>query len=263
MTIKIFYRLVFGLLIFQGIVSECRAEQVNVAVASNALAAIKLIADEFEKQFGHTVRISSGSTGKLYAQIVNGAPFDLFFAANEKEPEKLEQSGLTVPNSRFTYAVGKLVAWSANVALLKATSIKNAVASNSVTRIAIANPKIAPYGLAAQQALQKMGIWESLQTKIIRGENITQTYQFVVTNNAQIGFVAKSQIQQNIEMEQGSFLEVAEDLYMPIRQQAVLLQRAQHNKAARDFIDMIKSDSVKGIFTKQFGYGMISNQENN
>jgi molybdate transport system substrate-binding protein len=245
---------------------HCRAEEINIAVASNALAAVKVICAAFEKQTGHTVSISSGSTGKLYAQIINGAPFDVFLAANEKEPEKLEQSGFTAPGSRFTYALGKLVAWSPDDALLKSDDLNKVLSSKPVTRIAIANPNTAPYGLAAQQVLQKMGIWELLQTKIIRGENVSQTYQFAMTNNAQIGFLARSQIQNDGNPVhngiKGSYREVPQEFYAPIRQQAVLLLRAQHKSAAKEFIDFLKSGHVKEILTRQFGYGVESSGKN-
>lgn len=246
------------LLLFFGIVSQCFAEQITVAVASNALSALRVISSEFEKQTGHSVQISSGSTGKLYAQIVNGAPFDIFLAANEREPKKLEQLHLIVPNSRFTYALGKLVAWSPDASLFQVKEINEVLVSKTVMRIAIANPRTAPYGMAAEQALQKLGVWAQLQVKIIRGENVSQTYQFAMTKNAQVGFVAKSQIQNDAKHPEGSYWEVPEELYAPISQQAVLLLRSQHKTAANEFIEFIKSDKVKDILTKQFGYGIES-----
>ncbi|WP_455212477.1 molybdate ABC transporter substrate-binding protein [Kaarinaea lacus] len=252
------YQILLGFTLSLGFVFNSLADQVNVAVASNALAAIKVISSAFEKKSGHTVVVSSGSTGKLYAQIVNGAPFDVFLAANEREPKKLEQNNLIVPNSRFTYALGKLVVWSANASLLKTNDIRKILNSKSVNRIAIANPKIAPYGLAALQVLQKLEIWDSLQAKIIRGENVSQTYQFAVTNNAQIGFVAKSQIQGKAK---GSYWEVPQEMYAPIRQQGVLLLRSQRRQAALEYVDFLKSDSAIEILSKQFGYGIESSGE--
>ena len=250
------YQSLAALLLFFSMVSHCVAEQINIAVASNALSALKVLSKEFEKQTGHRVRISSGSTGKLYAQIVNGAPYDIFLAANEREPKKLERSHLIVPNSRFTYVLGKLVAWSADTALLQTRDVNNVLVSKSVVRIAIANPKTAPYGLAAQQVLQKLGVWDPVQGKIIRGENVSQTYQFAMTNNAQIGFIAKSQVQSEINNPKGSYWEVPEELYASIRQQAVLLLRSQHKLAAGEFIEFIKSEKVKAILVKKFGYGI-------
>ena len=251
------YQLMAGLLLFLGLIYQSHAAQINIAVASNALAALKVISSEFEKQTGHSVQISTGSTGKLYAQILNGAPFDVFLAANEREPEKLEQSHLTVPNTRFTYALGKLVAWSSDKALLKPEDIADVLVSENVIRIAIANPKTAPYGYAAQQVLQKMGVYNSLQAKIIRGENVSQTYQFVMTSNAQVGFIAKSQIQGELSNE-GSYWEIPEELYTPIKQQAVWLLRAKENLAASAFIDFIKSDTARHILVSRFGYGVES-----
>ncbi|WP_455222821.1 molybdate ABC transporter substrate-binding protein [Kaarinaea lacus] len=246
-----------GLLLFLGLVCQSHAAQINIAVASNALAALKVISAEFEKLTGHTVQISSGSTGKLYAQIVNGAPFDVFLAANEREPKKLEQSHLIVPNSRFTYALGKLVAWSTDKTLLNPGEMPGVLVSKNINRIAIANPKIAPYGLAAQQALQKLGIYESVQAKIIRGENVSQTYQFIMTSNAQVGFIAKSQIQGE-SANKDSYWEVPAQLYTPIKQQAVWLLRAKQNMVANEFIHFMKSSIAKDILTNQFGYGVES-----
>ncbi len=257
------FRSIIGLFLFFGVVFHGYAGQINVAVASNALAAIKVISSEFEKKTGHSVILSSGSTGKLYAQIINGAPFDVFLAANAKEPKNLEQKNLVVPGSRFTYALGKLVAWSSDETLLKSKDVKNALMASPNTRVAIANPKTAPYGLAAQQAIQKMGIWQSLQSKIIRGENVSQAYQFAMTNNAQIGFVAKSQLKSKSHSVKGSYQEVPADLYDPIRQQAVWLLRSQNNKVAQQFIEFIKNDNkVKEILTLQFGYGLEPIQSN-
>jgi molybdate transport system substrate-binding protein len=159
--------------------------------------------------------------------------------------------------------LGKLVAWSSDESLLESNDIKHVLTSESVTRIALANPKIAPYGLAAQQALTKLRIWEALRANIIRGENVSQIYHFVMTENAQVGFIAKSQIYGNANREdtnksnfKGSYWEVPEDLYAPIRQQAVLLLRSQHKTAANEFIDFLKSDRAKNILIKQFGYGI-------
>lgn len=252
------YRILLGLLFFLAFVGNCFAQQLNVAVASNALSAVKVISLAFEKKTGHTVLISGGSTGKLYSQIVNGAPFDIFFAANQREPQRLEQAHLIVPHSRFTYALGRLVAWSSEDSLLKSNDIKDVLNSKSVARVAIANPKIAPYGLAAQQALQKLGIWSSLEGKIIRGENVSQTYQFAMTNNAQIGFVAMSQILDARNKTKGSYWEVPQDMYTPITQQAVLLLRSQHKAVAAEFADFMKSDKVREILSGRFGYGIAT-----
>ena len=256
--------------------SNCFAGQVNVAVASNALAAVNVLGAAFEKNTGHHVVISSGSTGKLYAQIVNGAPFDVFLAANEAEPKRLEQDNLVVPHSRFTYALGTLVAWSPNESFFNGTNfngkkfngtglqiedIKDALSAESVTRIAIANPKIAPYGTAAQQALTKLNIWETLQSKIIRGENVSQTYQFAMTNNAQVAFIAKSQIQSDSGVK-GSYWEVPQVLYEPVRQQAVWLAKSRQNNAAGEFLEYLKSESARQILTNRFGYGVESGGKN-
>jgi molybdate transport system substrate-binding protein len=249
------YRFIASVVVFFGLVNSCYAQKISVAVSSNALAALKVISAEFEKKTGHVVQISSGSTGKLYSQIVNGAPYDIFLAANEREPRKLENSHIAAPNSRFTYAIGKLVAWSSDKSLEHVKDINEVLVSKSVVRIAIANPKTAPYGFAAQQVLHKLGVWKQLQSKIVHGDNVSQTYQFAMTNNAQVGFVAKSQILSNINPSKGSFWEVPVELYEPIRQQAVMLSRTTHKALANEFIKFLKSDRVKAILTTQFGYG--------
>lgn len=232
------------------------AGQVSVAVASNALGAVKSLAQMFEKQTGHKVRISSGSTGKLYAQIMHGAPYDVFLAANAREPERLEQAGKIVSNSRFTYALGKLIAFSDSDMVLNESTIKKFLSSNIVSRIAIANPKTAPYGLAAQQAMQKLGIWQGVQQKIIRGENVSQTYQFVASKNAQVGFFAKSQILQ--VKTTGQYWEVPGEYYQPIRQQAVWLLRAKENPAVAKFIQFMKSASAADILVNRYGYAVVN-----
>lgn len=241
------------ILIFAG-VGGAFAQQLNLAVASNALAALKTIGALFEQQTGYRVLLSSGSTGKLYSQIINGAPFDVFLAANESEPQKLAQSGYALPESVFTYAVGKLIAWSADTAALPpGADLKSVLQSASVTRIAIANPKTAPYGLAAQQTLQKLGVWAAVRDKTIYGENVSQAYQYAVTRNAQIAFVAKAQIQDL--GTSGSYQEIPQSLYIPIRQQAVILSHAKNPETAAQFAAFLKSENIQNILESQFGYG--------
>jgi molybdate transport system substrate-binding protein len=237
------------------------AGQVTVAVASNALSAVQAMQAEFENSTGHKLIISSGSTGKLYAQIVNGAPYDVFLAANESEPKRLEKAQLTADKTRFTYALGKLVAWSAQPALLKDhDNMKSLLLSSK--RIAIANPRTAPYGMAAKQALQKLGVWGSLQRKIIRGENVSQTYQFAVSANAQIGFVAMSQVMNKINSKEGSYWIVPTELYAPIKQQAVMLKRAASKKAALAYTEFLKSKYTRNLLVKRFGYDVVHREAN-
>lgn len=183
--------LIFGFLLLS-VSAFVSAETVHVAVAANFVEPLKNISAQFEKTTGNKVMVTSGATGKLYAQIKNGAPYDILLAADAKTPAKLESEDAIVPGSRFTYAIGKLALWSAKPGYVdnKGEILKK----QPFNHIAIASPKLAPYGLAAQQTLEKMGLWQTMQAKIVQGENIGQTYQFVASGNAELGFVALSQI---------------------------------------------------------------------
>lgn len=225
------------------------ADEVKVAVAANFASPMKEIATVFAQKTQHTAVISSGATGKLYAQIENGAPFEVMLSADQKTPKLLEEKGLG--SGRFTYAVGKLVLWSADPNLVDA---KGAVLKKegAFDKIAIANPKTAPYGAAADQVMKARGVYAKLKPKRVEGENIAQTYQFVVTKNAALGFVALSQV---IEDTAGSRWEVPQDLYDPIRQDAVLLDKGKANPAATALMEFLKGPEAKAIITK-YGYGL-------
>ena len=224
------------------------AEEIRVAAASNFTDAITALAERFEADTGHEVILIFGSTGKHYAQIKHGAPYDVFFAADKKRPEILEQEGLALPGSRFTYAIGKIVLWSPVAGVVDPHG--KVLEQGTFRYLAIANPKLAPYGRAAQQVLQTRRLWDILKGKMVRGENIGQTFQFVRSANAEMGFVAYSQVQQPGQSMQGSFWEVPQSLYSPIKQQAILLKE---NKAARDFMSFVKSDQSKEIISR-YGY---------
>lgn len=226
------------------------ADEIRVAVASNFTGAIKALSKTFEEKTEHKVILIFGATGRHYAQIINGAPFDAFFAADSKRPELLEKEGLIIPNSRFTYALGKLVLWSPKD---KYVDTKGKVLEQAdFYHIAIANPKLAPYGKAAQEVLKGRQQWKPLKPKMVRGENIAQTFQFVKSGNVELGFVALSQIKNLIKNEQGSLWSIPESLYTPITQQAVLL----NNKlAAKSFLDFVKAEEGQGIISA-FGYGI-------
>ncbi len=224
------------------------AGEARIAVASNFTNAIEVVAKRFEEQRGDKIVLIFGGTGKFYAQIINGAPFDAFFAADIRRPALLEQQGVALPSSRFTYAVGQIVLFSpkpdyvdANGAVLKKRAYRY---------LAIANPKLAPYGEAAKQVLEKLGLWDTLRFKMVRGENIGQAYQFVKSGNAELGFVALSQIKQPNQPISGSYWEVPADLYQPIKQQAVLLS---DNRVAKAFMEFVQSDEAKAII-QGFGY---------
>lgn len=229
-----------------------QADEVSVAVAANFTDATRDIVPLFEKATGHTVKVSFGSTGKLYSQIEHGAPFQVFLAADSKRPKKAEAEGLAVQGTRFTYAMGKLALWSA-----KPGAIKDGEAylkESGFTRIAIANPKTAPYGLAAQQVMEHLGTWPKVQGKLVRGDSIAQTFQFVATGNAEAGFVALSQVKAWKKGE-GSAWEIPQAYYEPIEQQAVMLNEGSENPAAKAFIEFLKSDAARSVITG-YGYGV-------
>lgn len=227
------------------------ADEISVAVASNFADAIKTIAARFEADTPHKVILIFGSTGKHYAQIKNGAPFDAFFAADVKRPKLLEEEGIACPGSRFTYAVGKIVLWSPQEGYVDQEG--KVLQQRKFRYLAIANPKLAPYGKAAQEVLQAHGVWDTLQARIVRGENIEQTFQFVESGNAELGFVAYSQIKRPDHPVTGSFWEIPQSFYSPIDQQAVLLKEKH---AARAFLSFVKGDEARTII-RAFGYDTL------
>jgi len=215
--------------------TQSLAAEIRVAVASNFTRAMTNLAQQFEANTGHKVKLVFGSTGKHYAQIRNGAPFDVFFSADMKRPKLLEEEGLAVPGSRFSYALGKLVLWSPKAGYIDSEG--KVLSEGNFYHLAIANPKLAPYGRAAKEVLQSRGLWSGMKGKIVRGENIGQAFQFVNSGNAELGFVAYSQIKQSGQPIIGSYWEVPQALYAPIVQQAVLLK---DNETARSFLVYIK-----------------------
>ena len=229
-----------------------QADELSVAVAANFTDATRDIVPLFEKATGHTVKVSFGSTGKLFSQIENGAPFEVFLAADSKRPKKAENEGLAKKGSRFTYAIGKLALWSPRADTFSdaETFLKKA----QFKRAAIANPKTAPYGLAAQQVMEHLGVWNILQPKLVRGDSIAQTFQFAATGNAEVGFVALSQV-KSWKDGQGSVWEIPQGYYAPIEQQAVLLKKGEDSAAAKAFLNFLKSDEARAVITG-YGYGV-------
>ena len=218
------------------------AEEIRVAVASNFTDTMASIARRFELSTDHQVTLISGSTGKHYAQIRNGAPFDAFFAADGRRPDLLEQEGVALPGSRFTYALGRVVLWSPKTGYVDREA--SVLERGEFRHLAIANPKLAPYGKAAEEVLQARGLWGRISRRLVRGENIAQTFQFVNSGNAELGFVAYSQVRRPGQPTEGSLWEVPRALYTPIEQQAVLL----NDKAvARAFLSFLRSDEVLQI----------------
>lgn len=227
------------------------ADEVQVAVAANFTAPIQAIAKDFEKDTGHKLVAAFGSTGQFYTQIKNGAPFEVFLAADDTTPAKLEQEGDTVKGSRFTYAVGTLALWSAKEGYVDAKG--DILKANTWQHLSIANPKTAPYGLAATQVLEKLGLTESTKPKIVEGQNITQAYQFVSTGNAEIGFVALSQIYKDGKISSGSAWQVPAALHDPIKQDAVILNKGKDNAAAKALLNYLKGPKAAAVI-KSFGY---------
>lgn len=228
------------------------AAEVQVAVAANFTAPMQQIVTEFEKDTGHVVKLSFGATGKFYAQIANGAPFEVFLAADDTTPAKLEREGLAVAGSRFTYAVGTLVLWSSKPNFIDAKA--EVLKSGQFNKLSIANPKTAPYGAAAVETLKKLNLLEAVQAKFVQGENISQTLQFVSTGNADLGFVALSQVFQDGRITSGSAWIVPADMHEPIFQDALILKRGENKPAASALHAYLKSDKVRAII-RRFGYG--------
>ncbi|KSW22854.1 MULTISPECIES: molybdate ABC transporter substrate-binding protein [unclassified Pseudomonas] len=227
------------------------ADEVQVAVAANFTAPIQAIAKDFEKDTGHKLVASFGATGQFYAQIKNGAPFEVFLAADDSTPAKLEQEKAVVPGSRFTYAIGKLALWSPKDGYVDAKG--EVLKKGGFQHLSIANPKTAPYGLAATQVLDKLGLKDKLTGKIVEGQNIGQAYQFVSSGNAELGFVALSQIYKDGKVTAGSAWIVPADLYEPIRQDAVILEKGKDNAAARALVDYLKGPKAAAVI-KAYGY---------
>ncbi|MEG9625228.1 molybdate ABC transporter substrate-binding protein [Pseudomonas guariconensis] len=229
------------------------ADEVQVAVAANFTAPLQAIAKDFEKDTGHKLVVASGATGQFYAQIKNGAPFDVFLAADDSTPAKLEQEKAIVPGSRFTYAIGTLALWSAKPGYVddKGEILKQ----NTFQHLAIANPKTAPYGLAATQVLDKLNLTETTQAKLVEGQNITQAFQFVSTGNAELGFVALSQIYKDGKLQSGSAWIVPAPLHEPIRQDAVILEKGKDNPAAKALFNYLKGPKAAAVI-KSYGYDL-------
>lgn len=221
------------------------AAEVRAAVASNFAAPMKRLAMLFQRGTGHTVKYSLGSSGKLATQIRQGAPFDVFLAADEKGSQWLEREGLTVRGSRFVYAQGKLALWSRRPAHVDARG--EILRADRFAKLAIADPKVAPYGRAAQETLQRLGRWEAVQGRLVTGENITQTYQFAASGNADLAFVSWSQIVHDGRVPAGSWWVVPPHFHQPIRQSAVLLAGAKDKPAASAFLDFLKSDQARKV----------------
>jgi len=246
MTLR--YRLIGLLMLIAG---WAHADTLIIAVASNFTAPMNEVASSFEQATGHTVHLAFGSSGKFFAQINHGAPFDLFFSADQAKPRALEEQGRIVPGSRFTYAVGALALWSSR----EGVNVDNAevLRQGEFNKLALANPRLAPYGAAAVQVLDALALTETTRPHWVQGENIAQTYRFVRSGNAAVGFVALSQIMMDGEVALGSAWVVPNQLHDPIRQDAVLLPRSESNEAAQAFLDFVRSPTARRII-ESYGY---------
>ena len=244
-------RVVAGLLVLLGFALTVQAGEVSVAVAANFTAPMQKIAAAFEHDTGHQAVLAFGSTGRFYAQIRNGAPFDVLLAADDETPRKLEQEGQGVAGTRFTYAVGRLVLWSPQPGRVDAQG--QVLKAGSFDKLALADPKLAPYGAAAVETLTRLGLLEQLKPKFVQGENIAQTYQFVATQNVPLGFVALSQVVADGHLSQGSAWVVPAGLHRPIRQDALLLARGQGKPAALALLAYLQGEKARAII-RSYGY---------
>jgi molybdate transport system substrate-binding protein len=232
------------------VVTPALGEQVLVAVAANFVPPFREVATEFEKATGHNVQIAAGSSGNFYAQIKNGAPFDVFFSADNERPKLLEEEGLGVKGTRFTYAIGRLVLWSPDPNLVKG---QDTLRSQKFKHLAVANPKTAPYGVAAMQAMQKLGIWESIQPRLVMGEGLGQTMGFIESGNAELGFLALSQVLDPKITGKGGRWDVPVDLHEPIQQDVVLLTKGKDNPAAKALMEFVSRSQATAII-ERYGY---------
>jgi len=234
------------------IATTAHADEVQVAVGANFSAPMKIIAADFEKDTGHKAVLSFGTVGKFFAQIKSGAPFEVLVSSDQNTPDKLVAENLAIDSTRYTYAIGKLVLWSAKPGYVDAGGkiLKN----GDFKHLALANPKLAVYGAAGQEVMRRLGVLESIQPRIVLAENITQAHQFVATGNAELGFVALSQVVgKDGGIASGSAWIVPADLYPPIKQDAIVLTRGKGKPAAQALVDYLKTDKARAVI-KAYGY---------
>ena len=242
---------IVALFVAAAVVRQAIAEEVSVAVAANFTAPMQVIAADFEKDTGHKAQLSFGATGKFYAQIKNGAPFEVLLAADDETPARLEKEAAAIAGSRFTYAIGKLVLWSPKASYVDDRG--EILRKGGFAHLAIANPKLAPYGQAAMEVLASMNLAETLAPKIVQGENISQTLQFVSTGNAELGFVALSQVMKDGRIGEGSAWVIPDNLHQPIRQDAVLLTPGKDKPAPAALLKYLQGEKARAVI-RSFGY---------
>jgi len=229
------------------------AEEVQVAVAANFAAPMKQIAADFEKATGHKAVLAFGATGKFYAQIRNGAPFEILLSADDETPSKLAGEGAAIAASQFTYAKGKLVLWSAKPAIVDAQG--EVLKRGGFDHLALANPRLAPYGAAAVEAMKGLGVHDGLAAKFVTAENIGQTYQFVKSGNALLGFVALSQVSKDNRITEGSAWVIPANLYQPIKQDAIVLNAGKGKPAPEALMKFLQGDKAKAVI-RSYGYDL-------
>ncbi|MGE3608292.1 MAG: molybdate ABC transporter substrate-binding protein [Bacteriovoracaceae bacterium] len=232
--------------------SNTYASEFHIAVASNFSAPMEVLMKVFSEKTGHKVLTSYGSTAKLYAQILNDAPFEVFLSADKTHALKLIEEKRAIEKTKYTYAVGKIILWSPTAGAIDPNG--EILSKKNFKHLSLANPKLAPYGEAARQVLEKKNLWKALDQKIILGESIAQAFQFVSSGNAELGFVAYSQIIKDGKT-QGSYWMIPQTLYSPLYQEAVLLKKGEHSVAAKEFLSFLQSEKAKTII-KKFGYEM-------
>jgi len=234
-----------------GLVHTARAGEVIAAVAANFVAPMQALAAEFQRETGHKVVLSFGPTGSFYAQIKNGAPFDVFLSADSATPARLETEGDAVPGSRFTYAIGALVLWSAREGFVDDKG--KVLEKGAFSHLSIADPRKSPYGAAAVETLRRLGKHDALRPKFVTGNSIAQAHKFITTRNAELGFVAFSQVYRDGKLTRGSAWIVPDDLHAPIRQDATLLTQGRNNPAAGALLQFLKGPRATAII-ESYGY---------
>jgi molybdate transport system substrate-binding protein len=234
------------------------ADEVQVAVASNFAKPLEEIGSKFKAATGHEIKVSAGATGKLYTQIENGAPFEVFISADSKTPKKLVEAKQAEADSQFTYAFGTLVVWSSKDGYVDDKG--DVLKKGEFQHLAIANPKTAPYGEAGMAVMEKLGLTAAITPKLVQGENITQTYDFVSTGNAELGFVALSQVSKDGKLKSGSAWQVPQEMYQPLAQDAVLLSKGKDNAAAKALLDYLKGEDAQAVMTS-YGYALPKKDE--
>jgi molybdate transport system substrate-binding protein len=251
-----------ALLVVTFISELCPAQEIRVAAAADLQFAMQDIATRFQKETGRSVQVIYGSSGNFFQQLENGAPFDIFFSANLDYVKRLEAAGLTEPGSYYLYATGKIVIWVPNESKLDLSSGLQALLNPSIKKIAVANPEHAPYGQAAVAALEKEGLYDKVKTKLVLGENISQTASFVVSGSADVGIVALSLVRSPTMKDKGRYVEIPDGQYPPIEQACVILNSSKNKDAARQFLGFIKTPPIGRLF-ESYGFKVPSNSETN